>query len=45
VAWKGIWTVGGEITRERGSAVFLLEGSPLKISKVLRGSPFKYPER
>jgi hypothetical protein len=45
VAWKGIWTVAGEITKERGSAVFLLEGSPLKISKVLRGSPFKYPER
>ena len=45
VAWRGVWTVGGVTTRERGSAVFLLEGSPLKISKVLRGSPFKYPER
>ena len=45
VAWKGIWIAGGDTTRERGMAVFLLEGSPLKVSKVLRGSPFKYPER
>jgi hypothetical protein len=45
VAWKGIWIAGGETTRERGMAVFLLDGSPLKVSKVLRGSPFKYPER
>jgi len=45
VAWKGIWITGGETTKERGMAVFLLDGSPLKISKVLRGNPFKYPER
>jgi hypothetical protein len=45
VAWKGTWTVGGETIAERGMAVFLLEGSPLKLSKVLRGNPFKYPER
>jgi hypothetical protein len=45
VAWKGTWTVGGEIFAERGMAVFLLEGTPLKLSKVLRGNPFKYPER
>ena len=45
VAWKGIWITGDETTKERGMAVFLLDGSPLKISKVLRGNPFKYPER
>ncbi len=45
VAWKGSWTVGKETIRERGMAVFLLEGTPLKLSKIVRGSPFKYPER
>jgi hypothetical protein len=45
VAWKGNWTVGSETIRERGMAVFLFEGSPLKLSKVVRGNPFKYPER
>jgi hypothetical protein len=45
VAWKGTWTVEGETDAERGMAVFLFEGQPLKFSKVLRGNPFKYPER
>lgn len=45
IAWKGSWTVGKDIIRERGMAVFLLEGTPLKLSKIVRGNPFKYPER
>lgn len=45
IAWKGIWSVGKETFRERGMAVFLLEGNPLRLSKILRGNPFKYPER
>lgn len=45
IAWKGTWFVGNESFRERGMAVFLLEGNPLKLSKILRGNPFKYPER
>jgi hypothetical protein len=45
VAWKGTWSIGKETYRERGMAVFLLEGNPLKLSKILRGNPFKYPER
>jgi hypothetical protein len=45
MAWKGTWTVGNETFRERGMAVFLLEGKPLKLSRVLRGNPFRYPER
>ncbi len=45
VSWKGTWTVGGETSRERGMAVFLLEGRPLRLIKILRGSPFIYPER
>lgn len=45
IAWKGTWLVGNETFRERGMAVFLLEGNPLRLSKILRGNPFKYPER
>lgn len=45
VAWKGNWVVGKDTTRERGMAVFLLEGTPLKLVKVVRGNPFRYPER
>lgn len=45
VAWKGAWVVGKETVRERGMAVFQLEGTPLKLSKIVRGNPFKYPER
>lgn len=44
IAWKGTWSVGKEFFRERGMAVFLLEGKPLRLSKILRGNPFKYPE-
>ncbi len=45
VAWKGTWVVGKDTVRERGMAVFLLEETPLKLSKVVMGSPFKYPEK
>lgn len=45
VAWKGIWTVSGETFSERGMAVFLFEGKPLKLSKIVRGNPFRHPER
>lgn len=45
VAWRGIWTVSGETFTERGMAIFLLEGKPLKLSKIVRGNPFRYPER
>ncbi|MFN3480756.1 MAG: hypothetical protein ACK415_10270 [Thermodesulfovibrionales bacterium] len=44
IAWKGTWSAGNETFRERGMAVFLLEGKPLRLSKILRGNPFKYPE-
>lgn len=44
-SWKGSWTVGTETFRERGTAVFILEGKPLRLSRISRGNPFKYPER
>ncbi len=45
IAWKGTWVVGRDTIRERGMTVFQMEGTPLKLSKILRGNPFKYPER
>jgi hypothetical protein len=45
IAWKGSWVVGKDTIRERGMAVFQLEGTPLKLSKIVRGNPFRYPER
>src|SRR4030042_1278690 len=41
VSWKGIWIVRGKTTEERGVAVFLLEGRPLKLAKILRENPFR----
>ena len=45
VAWQGSWKVGKDTFRERGMAVFLFESMPLKLAKIVRGNPFKYPER
>jgi len=45
VSWQGSWKVGKETFRERGMAIFLFEGTPLKLAKIVRGNPFKYPER
>jgi len=44
VSWIGTWTKGGKATEERGMAVFVLKGMPLKVDAVLRANPFKYPE-
>ena len=44
VSWIGTWTKGGKTTQERGMAVFVLKGMPLKVDAVLRANPFKYPE-
>lgn len=44
VSWKGTWIVGGKRTEERGIAVFVLEGRPLKLVQVQRENPFRQPE-
>src|SRR5574340_229725 len=33
VSWKSTWVVSGKKLDERGMAVFLMEGTPLKVSK------------
>lgn len=44
ISWRGNWVIGKDAARERGMAVLLFEGTPLKLSKIVRGNPFKYPE-
>ena len=44
VAWNGTWIVKGQRTEDRGLAVFVMEGKPLKFAKVLRENPFRQPE-
>jgi hypothetical protein len=45
VAWKSLWTASGKTFADRGMAVFVLEGIPLKIAKIARGNPFIFPEK
>jgi len=44
IAWEGKWVVRGETIEERGTAIFIFEGSPLKLSRILRNNPFRQPE-
>jgi len=44
VSWKGIWQKAGRSIEERGMAVFVLKGRPLKFDNVLRANPFRFPE-
>jgi hypothetical protein len=44
VSWKGTWAMKGKNTEERGLAVFMFEGTPLKLSRVQRANPFRQPE-
>ncbi|MDI6801607.1 MAG: hypothetical protein QMD01_06095 [Thermodesulfovibrionales bacterium] len=44
VSWKGKWKKGEQTTEERGMAVFVLKGRPLKVDNVLRANPFRYSE-
>lgn len=44
ISWTGTWQKSGKTTEERGMAVFVMKGRPLKVDNVLRATPFKYPE-
>ncbi len=44
ISWTGKWKKGGNTTEERGMAVFIMSGRPLKVDNILRSNPFKYPE-
>ncbi len=44
VSWKGIWTIKGKDSEERGLAVFVFQGKPLKLEQIQRENPFRQPE-
>lgn len=44
VSWKGVWQKAGKTNEERGMAVFVLKGTPLKVDNILRANPFRHPE-
>ncbi len=44
VSWKGVWTLGTKSREERGLAIFVFDGKPLKLAKVQRDNPFRQPE-
>jgi hypothetical protein len=43
VSWKSTWTFSGQKVGDRGMAVFLMEGRPLKLTKIVTGNPFIFP--
>ena len=45
ISWKSTWVISGKSIDERGMAVFTMEGTPLKVSGILRGNPFICPEK
>ncbi|MBI5639611.1 MAG: hypothetical protein HZA17_04210 [Nitrospirae bacterium] len=45
ITWKSVWTAAGKNFSDRGMAVFVMEGRPLKLSKILRSNPFIFPEQ
>jgi hypothetical protein len=40
ISWKSSWVVSGRKMDDRGMAVFVMEGNPLKVTKILRANPF-----
>ena len=44
ISWKSTWVVSGKRTEGRGMAVFVMEGSPLKLTKIMRANPFVFSE-
>jgi hypothetical protein len=44
ISWKGTWVVKGKTMEERGLAIFILEGKPLKLAQIQRSNPFRQPE-
>ncbi|MBF0343443.1 MAG: hypothetical protein HQL06_04345 [Nitrospirae bacterium] len=44
VVWTGVWKKGGGITNEKGICTFVLLRQPVKLTQILRESPFIYPD-
>ncbi len=41
--WKGSWVVKGDKLQDRGAAVFVLDGSPMKLIRLIGDNPFHTP--
>lgn len=44
ISWKSAWTVSGKSKAGRGMAVFVMDGTPLRVTKILRSNPFIMPD-
>ena len=44
ISWKGTWVNRGKTMEDRGSAIFVMEGKPLKLAQIQRANPFAGPE-
>ncbi len=44
ISWKSSWMLSGRKTDERGMAVFVMEGNPLKVTGIIRANPFVLQE-
>ncbi len=44
ISWRGTWKQAGKTIQERGMGVFVLEGSPLRVDRILMSNPFVHPE-
>ncbi|MBF0472188.1 MAG: hypothetical protein HQK91_05105 [Nitrospirae bacterium] len=43
-AWEGNWKLDKKVTKERGVAIFVLQADNMKLSQILRSSPFIFPQ-
>lgn len=43
VSWTSNWVIGGKTKQDRGMAVFVMQGVPLKLSAIKRSNPFVPP--
>lgn len=43
VSWKGLWKKDSKEIEQKGLALFVLEGKPFKLKKILRENPFVRP--
>jgi len=43
VSWTGLWKKGSQEIEQKGFALFVLEGKPFKLMKILRENPFVRP--
>ena len=45
ITWKSSWALSGRKVEERGMTVFVMEGNPLKVTKILQANPFVVPDK